>query len=130
MIRELKQGSSQDDATTTDPVLDGNARPAPEPDQVCSALPASTLGRGSSTRTRALFDGWPSWASKQPRLSDYAHSVGVVHRDIKPANLLVDDRGQLWITDFGLARFQEDIGLTMTGDLLGTLRYISPEQAR
>ncbi len=60
---------------------------------------------------------------------EYAHSVGVVHRDIKPANLLVDDRGNLWITDFGLAQFYGDTGLTQTGDLVGTFRYMSPEQA-
>ena len=52
-----------------------------------------------------------------------------MHRDIKPANLLLDVQGNLWITDFGLARLQDDAGLTITGDLLGTLRYMSPEQA-
>jgi serine/threonine protein kinase len=60
---------------------------------------------------------------------DYAHGMGVIHRDIKPANLLVDVRGNVWITDFGLAQFHADGGLTQTGDLLGTLRYMSPEQA-
>lgn len=60
---------------------------------------------------------------------EYAHSVGVVHRDIKPANLLIDNRGNLWITDFGLAQFYGDTGLTQTGDLVGTYRYMSPEQA-
>jgi serine/threonine protein kinase len=60
---------------------------------------------------------------------DHAHQNGILHRDIKPANLLVDDTGKLWITDFGLARIEIDAGMTMTGDLLGTLRYMSPEQA-
>jgi serine/threonine protein kinase len=58
----------------------------------------------------------------------YAHREGVIHRDIKPSNLLLDDHGKLWITDFGLARMQTDGELTLTGDLLGTLRYMSPEQ--
>jgi serine/threonine protein kinase/tetratricopeptide (TPR) repeat protein len=60
---------------------------------------------------------------------EYAHSRGVIHRDIKPANLLVDVLGNLWITDFGMAQFRRDAELTQSGDLLGTLRYMSPEQA-
>ncbi|HEX4795333.1 MAG TPA: serine/threonine-protein kinase [Humisphaera sp.] len=61
---------------------------------------------------------------------DYAHRLGVVHRDIKPANLMLDVRGNLWITDFGLAQFYAaDSGLTQTGDVVGTYRYMSPEQA-
>lgn len=58
-----------------------------------------------------------------------AHEYGVVHRDVKPSNLLLDDQGKLWVTDFGLARCREDQGLTQTGDVLGTMRYMSPEQA-
>jgi serine/threonine protein kinase/tetratricopeptide (TPR) repeat protein len=60
---------------------------------------------------------------------EHAHSMGVVHRDIKPGNLMLDARGKVWITDFGLARFGVDSDLTMSGDLVGTLRYMSPEQA-
>jgi eukaryotic-like serine/threonine-protein kinase len=57
----------------------------------------------------------------------HAHAMGILHRDIKPSNLLVDARGHLWVTDFGLAQFQGEPGPTRTGDLLGTLRYMPPE---
>lgn len=59
---------------------------------------------------------------------DYAHTEGVIHRDIKPSNLMLDLEGNLHITDFGLARIQSGDALTMSGDRLGTLRYMSPEQ--
>ena len=58
----------------------------------------------------------------------YAHTNRVIHRDIKPSNLLIDGEGVVWITDFGLAKPLELDGLTRTGDTLGTLRYMSPEQ--
>jgi len=60
---------------------------------------------------------------------EHAHEEGVVHRDIKPSNLILDQRGKIWVTDFGLARIASDPGISMTGDLVGTLRYMSPEQA-
>ncbi|MCL4206748.1 MAG: protein kinase [Pirellulaceae bacterium] len=60
----------------------------------------------------------------------YAHGQGVLHRDIKPANLLLDTRGTVWVTDFGLAKLEDDRNLTQTGDVLGTLRYMAPETLR
>jgi tetratricopeptide (TPR) repeat protein len=59
---------------------------------------------------------------------EYAHQGGVIHRDVKPANLMLDGRGWLWVTDFGLACCQGQPGLTGTGEQPGTLRYMSPEQ--
>ncbi len=59
----------------------------------------------------------------------YANAQGVTHRDIKPSNLLLDERGTVWIADFGLAKDTADAAtLTATGDVLGTLRYLAPER--
>jgi serine/threonine protein kinase len=58
----------------------------------------------------------------------YAHDQGTLHRDIKPANLLLDDEGSVWVADFGLAKAMEDGNVSRTGEVIGTLRFMAPEQ--
>jgi WD40 repeat protein len=58
----------------------------------------------------------------------YANGQGVLHRDVKPSNLLLDTQGNVWVTDFGLAKAAGSEDLTHTGDLVGTLRYLAPER--
>ena len=91
--------------------------------------PMAGVSTEHSTQSPAFFRTVANLGVQAAEALEYAHGVGVTHRDIKPANLLVDLRGNLWITDFGLSHFQNQAGLTMTGDLVGTLRYMSPEQA-
>jgi eukaryotic-like serine/threonine-protein kinase len=73
---------------------------------------------------------WQSVAHLGVQVADaleYAHRQGVQHRDIKPSNLLLDTHGTVWVTDFGLAKADDQQNLTHTGDVLGTLRYMPPE---
>ncbi len=58
-----------------------------------------------------------------------AHTVGVIHRDLKPQNIMREDSGRILVMDFGLARTMEGDGMTQTGALVGTMEYMSPEQA-
>jgi tetratricopeptide (TPR) repeat protein/tRNA A-37 threonylcarbamoyl transferase component Bud32 len=110
------------------------------PDSFRAGLPADTVAEtvykamtGVSTLTaskgRDFFRTVAQLGVQAAGALDHAHQLGVVHRDIKPGNLLLDDRGNVWIADFGLAHIPSDPRLTLTGDVVGTLRYMSPEQA-
>ena len=89
----------------------------------------SVLSSDQSIRSGEFFRGVARLGKEAAEALQHAHDYGIVHRDVKPSNLLLDLQGKLWVTDFGLARIQNDSGVTLTGDIVGTLRYMSPEQA-
>jgi serine/threonine protein kinase/WD40 repeat protein len=138
-IQTLRCQTGADGRARAADVTTAPAGPAPIA-AACDAdkvLAAAETSAGSVTarvgapapRTAASFRTAARLGVQAARALDHAHEMGVVHRDVKPANLLLDGAGNVWVTDFGLAHFQGNPGLTMTGDLVGTLRYMSPEQA-
>jgi serine/threonine protein kinase/tetratricopeptide (TPR) repeat protein len=122
------------DQQRADSVSEGPRSPRSAPRQEGEAeaprpLETEVPAQTERAPTTAHFRRAAQWGIQAAEALEHAHSLGIVHRDVKPANLMIDGLGALWVTDFGLARTAADAGLTMTGDVIGTLRYMSPEQA-
>ncbi len=89
---------------------------------------ADVSDTGDSSKHRAFMYKWVANVGAQ--IADalhYSHSHGVLHRDVKPSNILIDESGVAWLSDFGLAKFEDD-DITQTGEFVGTLRYMPPER--
>lgn len=103
------------------------ANGAGEKDQSADQL--ATLSSQRAASRQEYFRSVARIGAEAAEALHYAHRMGVIHRDIKPSNLMLGVDGRLFITDFGLALSQGGSGVTVTGDVLGTLRYMSPEQS-
>ncbi|MEM6472778.1 MAG: serine/threonine-protein kinase [Planctomycetota bacterium] len=84
-------------------------------------------GQSDSPSGRDSFVDQAKLGSQIADAISHAHEHGVLHRDIKPSNVIVDQQGDAWVTDFGLAKL-DDQDFTRSGDLIGTLRYMAPER--
>ncbi len=147
LIRELRQLDGLEPASTaaaaalTRSMIAGQFAPTPVSDELAGCEPSAALTifsqpswptpllAESSARGRGFIRTVAALGIQASDALEHAHQRGILHRDIKPSNLLVDLAGHLWVTDFGLARIPGENNLTLTGDVLGTLRYMSPEQA-
>jgi serine/threonine protein kinase len=94
-----------------------------------AVLPGQSEISTATSNRQAYFRSVAQIGVQTASALSYAHSRGIIHRDIKPGNLILDTTGNVWVTDFGLAK-TGDAGVTHTGDVLGTIRYMSPERFR
>ena len=145
MISQLRKARVSDESEGTDPLSNSSDEKtiAADSDRLRSRA-ALNVGASPATKhfdqaristavdSRHAAELWSTAARLGIQAAEalqHAHDLGVLHRDIKPSNLMLDVDGKLYVTDFGLARIESDAGMTLTGDILGTLRYMAPEQA-
>jgi serine/threonine protein kinase/WD40 repeat protein len=116
-----EQAPADAGAPTVTGALPGPERPGSDRGEEDTSTPAAPV-RADHIRQAA------SLGVQAAEALDYAHRHGVLHRDVKPSNLLLDSGGNLWVSDFGLAKVGGADDLTHTGNVFGTLRYMAPER--
>ncbi len=117
-------------ADTSSPVRDSTHKSGwSRGDTLASQHLLELVEKNRSTSVPEFLAALVSMGAQVAEALHYAHEMGIVHRDVKPSNLLLDTEGEVWVADFGLAQIQSDAGMTATGAIVGTLRYMSPEQA-
>jgi WD40 repeat protein/tetratricopeptide (TPR) repeat protein len=122
----VSPGAGSGDPRPTRASLLTRAEDRNNPDYPAGTSSSSLAGQGEDRYNREV-------ARLGAQVADalaHAHKRGVLHRDIKPSNLLLDAVGNVWVTDFGLAKFEEGEDLSHSQDVIGTLRYMAPERFR
>ena len=120
---DLAAGASSDTRARLGAAIEDDQSSMPS----AAVLPGQSDLSSAQSNRRAYYRSIAQIGLQTASALSYAHARGVVHRDIKPSNLLLDAAGVVWVTDFGLAK-TADLGVTRTGDILGTIRYMSPER--
>ncbi len=122
------------DGSATEPFADaapvGPTAPAngPPPESSSAVLPGSSELSSASDPDRPYYRSVARVGIQVAEALEFANHQGILHRDVKPSNLLLDNHGNVWVADFGLAKTAEADDLTHTGDILGTIRYMAPER--
>ena len=144
VIRQLRNGSdvaSKGSLDSTDDASPGQPNAVPDwvngtiglekPSSVSESAASTSVNSDSSSSFGSgstYFDNVAGMMSGVADALAHAHDQGVIHRDIKPSNLLLSQDGRLSVNDFGLARILEQPGMTISGELMGSPMYMSPEQ--
>ncbi len=126
VAKHLLENATSDAANTPTATVDFTRS-----DEIDESPPSSTANTASPPLPSVSGEYFRSIARIVRQIADglaYAHDQGTLHRDIKPGNILIDGFGAVWITDFGLAKAIDQDGVTQPGDVIGTLRYMPPEQ--
>ena len=121
------------DGSMTEPFDDAAPGPTtavngPPTDSSPAILPGSSEFSASSDPDRQFYRSIARIGVQVAEALEYANRQGILHRDVKPSNLLLDNHGNVWVADFGLAKTAEADDLTHTGDILGTIRYMALER--
>lgn len=129
VIRGLSADLRSEDGGAFDDLTTGRMCESSDDGPIAQHAKYPRLSADEQPFGKAYFKRVARWISTVAEALSYAHECGIVHRDVKPGNLILSHDGRIMITDFGLALTEHEETITRTGAIVGTLRYLSPEQA-